>query len=469
MSFSSAVQQKRESVLAGALAAITWENSEPDISLIEFKNSKPWQSLCEQYRLWRKSLGDMIKAYQNIEQALDAGYLLDDKYADNEPTIRELHNGLQQTDIYKELWGHFTDVVGRLEKLKNIETQTDRQQTIESVRQNLKTKIQATEIIIALWQKINQLGDWPGTIAELELERELVLALRNILDERLKNSLRAESLTNKLQGQIPKHWQIYFSGISTPAEIDQAVKYMDDFLVDRDELATPSRYNLLIYERQKRISELSEKDQILSEVNNFTKEINSLSADFVSQAAVADLLEQLRKLTETDEEVVRAGPDPSKVGPTCSTVAAPLPWEVTTGNQGKSITYFWPEKNHKLTFLLVEPEDKKVPPTYLSTDEVSLGLFLDVIETAGKWNEITKLLPKPNQLRKGPCVWRFKNNKIRKNNKWVNIRVLAADESYYPPPATSRLCLRRTIRFNMFIQRRPCTFLTCWDADCRHR
>ncbi len=74
----------------------------------------------------------------------------------------------------------------------------------------------------------------------------------------------------------------------------------------------------------------------------------------------------------------------------------------------------------KLDFVLVDPRVGAVPPFYLSTTEVSVGLFAAIAQQSGAFGDVASLMPRAEELDVAhiPRVWRIAGRQFVPNTLW---------------------------------------------------
>jgi formylglycine-generating enzyme required for sulfatase activity len=139
---------------------------------------------------------------------------------------------------------------------------------------------------------------------------------------------------------------------------------------------------------------------------------------------------------------------PVDLGPASPAAAAArlIRWKVSIDPQSGTITYSAPAPRQIGTdeLLIVFKRIEATPSTpafYLSTTEISLGLFADVISASAKWADVAPLLWKYTSRngdpRAGPRAWEWSSTGrgglgIRRTLVW-----LAGDGDHYPPRLSS--------------------------------
>ena len=127
--------------------------------------------------------------------------------------------------------------------------------------------------------------------------------------------------------------------------------------------------------------------------------------------------------------------DVAKSGPAASSVGGQ--WKAEWAADGRSVVYTWAGR-HAVAFRLVEPREPGAKPAFVSTTEVTAGLFIDVANAAGRCDELKALLPPCEGLcdpRRGPRVWHWSRDgqTLRLARAWLVPR-----PGYCPYPSEAR-------------------------------
>ena len=107
---------------------------------------------------------------------------------------------------------------------------------------------------------------------------------------------------------------------------------------------------------------------------------------------------------DLEPRIGKPGAWPDAVGPRASAIGKDT--DVQVSDEGRTVTYRWGER-HELVFRLIEPPAGR--PVFLSTTEVSVGLFIDLLRALEKTREFAALMPRGGgfDVRKGPRTWRW--------------------------------------------------------------
>ena len=167
----------------------------PDVKKPEF--AEQWNSRLQDFGKWRNELDQLIVAFNDIEGALDACYLLDHELPQKAQTLRSFHDKWKDADILKEprVSAALSQVTNRIGKLIEIENLSNRGQLVGTALDSGSK----TEAVYAAWVKLGELSDpkWPAEQKDLQNEREI----QNRLSEefgKLKEANRKQQLLTML-------------------------------------------------------------------------------------------------------------------------------------------------------------------------------------------------------------------------------------------------------------------------------
>ncbi len=189
-------KNRREEIFGEIVQWIRRQEEVPDVKAPQFEQQ--WRSRLEDFQRWRAELNQLIVAFDQIEQGLNACYLFDDGLPQVDQTPRSLWEQWKDSGILGEsvISGALAGVTNRVGKLQEIETLRDRRELVSVA---LKPDSQ-TELVYATWKKLGELTDppWPDphTQDEPRTEEQIRQSLNDrfaaIDDESRKESLRGE-------------------------------------------------------------------------------------------------------------------------------------------------------------------------------------------------------------------------------------------------------------------------------------
>ncbi|HUT32686.1 MAG TPA: SUMF1/EgtB/PvdO family nonheme iron enzyme [Planctomycetota bacterium] len=426
--------KQREAALQAIVAAIPWKDARlPALGPAELKQDKAWTKAVGTYTQWRDDAGKLLADCQAIAALLDGGYGPDDKPEAAPRTARQLCDAWQKRTVPRELLPHFAPTLDRLQKLLALEA-FDRKQLVE--RAAALREDEPPQVAMILWRSLGKIKDWPGTLAELNQD----LALRALL-ARVADKLKAAHphavrwVPDELARQGPLRWETCFNAVARRSEpkdladpdlaaIVQLAGKFGDVAQLVKALAPESQLRWKLHHFRRAAAGLRDdepKEKLDALVGGFLKEALALGAAARQPGTaklLGDLQEFARQKMSNDPKV---GLD--KAGPAGGSLAGK--WKAEIGDEGKSVTYTWDERGHRLAFLRVEPKDQASKACYLCATETPVGLFLDVVRAADKWGDLGLLLDKPSaariDVRKGPrtCEWARQRDEMSVPRTWL--------------------------------------------------
>ncbi|KPK76838.1 MAG: hypothetical protein AMJ79_05260 [Phycisphaerae bacterium SM23_30] len=422
----------------------------PDLEGEGFHSEK--NIILSKYQQW-KALPRVVEDLTELEGFLDRGYTLKGELSGAQK-IENLLNQLNDVPLFAQVPQKTNPVLLRVDRLETLPNASQRDQLTARVKAIAEDE--NPEIIVTLWSRLGDLDDWPGSLQELDQEHGLHRELTRIAEGiRPLDADQADVISNRLTGQGPRRWRIGLQQLTAPQDREHAFDLRTDFQVDVTQLDQPLQEQLYRHELRRW---LSQKEDFADDNDAARRQVDTYLDQNVANDRIA--AEFRRLLVQAWEEAGGSvKPTDVNVGP----LAAPLKdkglhWQQTdAGPDEEWFTYAWTwqrgPQNHELTFVRVEPEG--ADPAYLCTTEVSLGLFIDVIEAAlqAKLN-----IPVGNEMLTqesaqdwpGPRTWRLTNNRViplTPNPTWVRQgRELfeggQGDRNYYPqdivPPQITR-------------------------------
>lgn len=289
--------------------------------------------------------------------------------------------------------------------LKRIEALQSLNGESRKVLVKIATDAKVLEIALAAWRRLGTPGDgvgqvnppWPAQAAELEAERGLRTKLdalvKAIKDEGVRNALAAELLA-----QGPARWRRFAEAADNEAKLAAAVRLRGDFGVGPRELAAlapGTRLNLALFGARNALTDAG--DPVLRAA---VAELMAASEPLQSRRDVADLRGKLARVFNTE----------------------PMTGQKFVGN---TFSLPIPGPSAKIDFVRINP--KGLRPFYLSTTEVSIGAFIDLVKAKGSWpvaNELMGNVPAgPDRApppRAGPQGWHLLGSAAKEIERWAD-------------------------------------------------
>ncbi|NIP27284.1 MAG: SUMF1/EgtB/PvdO family nonheme iron enzyme [Phycisphaerae bacterium] len=187
--------QQRKQTVSRILQALTLREDIPDLNAQEFNQSK--QAEFTAFKQLRNDLTGTVTAFNAIEDALDACYLLDDQMPEKVQdltTIRTLWTKFKDNKILEQpmFTEAFTTPVTRITEFESLDSETDRQVLTDKAL----APTAGREIKYAAWTRLGSLSapPWPNDSNDMKKDR----AIRNIL----KTEFEAIKLADQMRGDF---------------------------------------------------------------------------------------------------------------------------------------------------------------------------------------------------------------------------------------------------------------------------
>jgi hypothetical protein len=409
---SDELPSRRRHAVASCLSFASWQKvfaAQQDQTFLDSRDA-----LVKAYNDWRAGVAKIVPAFYQIEDALAAGYLLSEQPAGLNVSLERLYADQQQSGVFKDgaVQAALQPIVARLEQLKQAVGLSDPQRLVALAGAAGQGQLAGAR---AAWLRLGRTGRlWPGSPAELGQELEVRKNLSAVYGL-LPDAGRKAALNDELAAEGRRRWEAYFVSRSDPKEIDGAIARMADYGVDRGAAALSplARFRLHMHDFQRAVSapagSLADEDVKKAAVA-FQTAVQALPAAFAQRPAVASLIRQLDEV----QAATGGGVDPTKAGP------AQAGWKADEP-AGGTVTYSWSGSDQKLTFARVSAAGGQ--DVFVSTTEVSVGLFLSVVLGGQKWDEMARLLreydPSVEDPREGPRVWVLEAGRIALSRSWL--------------------------------------------------
>jgi hypothetical protein len=358
--------------------------------------------LAERYSGWTAAAEGVLASALGAERLMDAGYGLDEAPAGGGETVAQLA-GAAGAPGMEQLREALSPVMSRVEALRGVSRAAGPADVVALVTHDPSNR---PELTVAAWRRLGQLnaGSWPASAADLEKETsEFPAALRAVLKHEGVAGRRAE-LAREIGEVRQARWESFIKRATTEADLERALDSeltVSRLEVDPARAADPLvRYRLGAYELRKAIAAPGLSDaQVRAAVKKF---VEGVPAEVAGDARAAALLTGLgTAVSDAEESAPKV--DPKRLGPGAMGGWAP---EELQAPDGRSLLRFTRDRL-KLEFVRVEAGPGVPEAVYLGTDEVSLGQFTQIINTAGEsgWQAVQELMPTAEDVPAAPRAW----------------------------------------------------------------
>ncbi len=419
------VRSERDEALAAAAAGVLAATPDRWSQGLALEVSAPGEPPRETLR---ENAQRLLVDANTIELLMAQGYAHAEPGPDGMPSIAQLAESVRNNPSFARLEGAVGPVLSRERTLAALDLEMDAEmvQGVAHFAADAPPPARTSEILGA-WRRLEEL-EWPATSADLDkaaelYEKEVRPALAALPADR-SASLRAfAAATAKAM------WTRFASRRTDQAGLDAALLKKDVFGCSEHDVAqlpATLRYDALRGTLRQDLADAAKLPIETSDpaaraaADRFLAGVSALGASITDRPEVSRLVAELRASPQP-----RGHDDLRHLGPGATG------WRLTDSAEGgKLLTFTAPAGGilpgeqttpRTITFRRVETSDAG-RSAYLSTSEVSLGLFTSVLSKAtptseiglGRWPEVRPLLssfdPRTDDPRPGPRVWTWNPN-----------------------------------------------------------
>ncbi|HUU22586.1 MAG TPA: SUMF1/EgtB/PvdO family nonheme iron enzyme [Phycisphaerae bacterium] len=402
--------RERAHRVEGTLSYVDWQKvyADQDANAENYPAEKAMQ--LKTYQAWRTGLGRLVADFNRVQDQLAAGYRLDEKPAADANSLQQLVG----RNVGNVVWAGadanqgFQPTHARIVRLRQVRTRTDPAQIVPEVTRG---KPREFEVAREAYLRLGGLG-WPRNQAELREEAQVRKSLAAIYGQVTDPARQGELLT-ELSREGRTRWADYMTRQTQAADIQDAVARMkQDFGIDPNDATLPelARFRLAMHDLRQGVAAQPGRlgdAQVKGLVSAFLARTRALSA----MASRGDLAPTLAELATVPAATGGGGVDLAKAGP-----AAVGNWQVTPQGADQ-VTYSGGGGQGTLVFRKVTPPGGKA--CFLSTTEVSLGLFRNVLRSSQRWKDVDGLLPLDEDAL-GPRAWVRGTDDLALADAWLH-------------------------------------------------
>lgn len=390
-----------------------------------------------------------------IAEAVREGLALSDPIAPNSPPLAQAAATLNPQSPDAE------PVLARIQKLKDFAASPDKpalQQTLSAAKPD--TAFEG----FAAWRRLVELG-WPASaddLGNLPSLLDRVLALADTVDDGARRpALRAEFKSSAKAAAL--------RGIESARTAEPPSDELFTAILiaakstglARQDLPPPLAINLLIFDLRTTLRTSSSgtaaaRDTTATDaINSFITAAKDIRLDPPARDDLAGLSARLSKLLDPRDQTpatapASTGPDLAVLGP------GSAGWKARLSRDGDSIAYAPTApasppssdtpRPDEIEFLRLSGDGSTA--VYLTRDEVSIGSFIRIIASRGRWQDLRdrRLLrgfdPSVNDPRAGPTTWTWsakRPGEIELAAQWLPSLSLASAYGSNPQPAPPTL------------------------------
>jgi len=374
-------------------------------------------SIKEQLDSWATGARDALLAAAEIERLMSLGYGFTEAPAGAGKPITALRTEVTGAKSYADIRRVVDGVLERAAALEATEALKTSVEMIEAIRvaERDGTVAQVSSLMTA-WRKLPG-AEYPKDGAELAQAPPMLLASVRPILEKVPDLDRRTALVAEAEGVLKTMWLTFVleRANGTPGAVDAAFKAMGTFGMRATDVASMApwvQYNYGRWELLNAVAGLKppankaeaeiQQKALMELVKAFDDKVGGLGVDGRVRAA-----EMKRKL-----QGYRVGKmtDFAESGP------GKMKWaHKELDDEGAAVEYTWANppsgKARTLVFRRTLEAESGEWTGYMCTEEVSLGLFIDLVTAAGKWSDVEKLLAykatDASDSRRGPRVWQW--------------------------------------------------------------
>ena len=383
-------------------------------------NVDRWSDVEAEFDRWRSDVAAMMEDFAAIERAFESAYSLDEVPRGYRQSVEELYSQWKQrTDLFGRFQSAIPSVVDVIVNLQEIATLDRPDQLI--VWANRGQADLDPAITFAAWRSLANAhgGSWPADLSQLKQEQDLRLWLGAIIRDSIDDSARQSMLEEELRQQGHLRWVRCFAQLNDPKALEEAMGLSGEFDVDISQLQPVVQFDFRLFAFKQAIQELPHDAtslQVRKKVEEFQQDLTQLPGGVATSDKVQAFLEKMGQLLTAKDEDRDQEPDLAKAGPEASPIWDELSWKRQESEDRKRVVYTWkPRKGtaHTIEFVRTEAGSFTNKSFYMSTTEVSFGLFGDLFKMTDKWEHFKALNGDP--VWRGPKVWRWRKGKLRTN------------------------------------------------------
>lgn len=394
---------------------------------------------------WRAASARLVTDARRVEQLLVQGYGPGDKAADGGASVASALTAVRNSELYKN------DAVQiALEPLLRPVAVVENESAPAAMRLLAESGDQPLGVRLAAWSKASA-----KEVSGQTLEQDLKLAgsLLTAAQQKISERARVEAIKARLEGDLRTRWQSLLESASRDADVETAIALRDRISgVNVDQLSARAKFNFALHDLRTAVS-ASKGDEADKQVVALAQKMKTAAAGLESKEAgdakVAAIVAEIDRVTgaSTAADLTKLGPG-SDAAMRASNGA--IRWSPSVDGGGEQVTYRAllstdPSGRLKedvtLVFRRVRPSNSS-RASWMSTTEVSLGLFCDLMTASTKWQELRagKMLfeydPNRGDPRLGPRVWEWprygRSPDITWSRVWLGDEFIPRGVQHYP-------------------------------------
>ena len=398
---------RRETFLNDALAAARSQGT------LEQAQAQ-WKRLADDYNRWLTESQGIVSDLAAVQSLLAAGYTGDEKPDATTPTVREMLARLERNPLWKDEQVQAA-AAPAVQPVLAAESSDWRKLLDTAAAEEMPLGPR-----LAAWERLGATNHpWPANQQDLTQNLQLADDLRAAVKQQVRDAERLNRLSLRVEQPGRRNWERFLTRAASQADVEFALRLKDRYVGnDVTPLDRRSQFNAVLHDLRRLLAEAdkdpAKRPELQPQITRIRQAIAALPADLSSRADLAPLVSALRSHGTTSS--TGAVPDFSRLGPASvrGASAGGIPWTFSHNAQTQTVTYVaevpatLTSDPPEIVFQRVEG-DGRTPPFYLSTTEVSVGLFGSIINAAGKSAEFENRLSSQRargpDTRVGPRSW----------------------------------------------------------------
>ncbi len=415
-------ESDREARIERAIKAVGWDKGVPDSGDPAFS-----ARLSENVNGREMFVRELTRVGHVAEQVLEAirmGSGLSDVVGDDGETLSVAWDAVRFSEFFDEIREELEPAAEQMVELESIAQLGSVSEVFEKAN---ALKQDDVGLLRACWGRAFELAEGEG-FESLSGYEDLLGKVTTSL-ALVSVSEKAGIFEQELGEESQQVWQVFFQQAETVDALDRAVGAMEAFGVEQADLAGAIGVDVLLT-RLRLVADQMDETLLRVKVGEVAGAIRGVEGktDEVLAVALEGLLSE-----ETVEELVL---DVAGVGPGLAG------WAGRIEGDGERLVYgheLGSGKRFELGFRRVESEGGVI--SYVCESELSLGLFISAVDSAGIWQQVSSVLaqsqPGIAEPRRGVRGWSWANfggadQRMRVADGWQSFVANASIPEAYP-------------------------------------
>ncbi|MDX2132093.1 MAG: SUMF1/EgtB/PvdO family nonheme iron enzyme [Planctomycetota bacterium] len=404
------------------------------------------EGVVRELRAWGDARRDVLDKAAASERALALGAASDERIAEA-ASPAELLRAMRQSSVWKDVGVALAPLEARIEALAKIESSGDAPMLVRTIREAGadQARVRASEALGA-WRALEKAG-WPASKEDLREAGALRAGEVEGVVSRIADAARRERARAGATQTARAMWKAWMGGHATDeAGVRDGIDTRSAMgVTDEDVASLPSfvRFNIARHRLEEAVAKAAAQSGAARDaaqraaMDAFVKDVEAL--DVSKSGPAAGLLAAVKPLREKGAQLDLSALGPGGAG-----------WKLSRA-EGDGVTFEWQHqgRTHRQEFRRVEA-DAGEDVGFVSTTEMSVGLFADLVSAAGKWELLRGAggaagwLPSSEvggvDPRRGPRAWVWSGETIQPaaagtgdtSMGWIGVSAKMSGKAYYP-------------------------------------